>query len=265
MKKIIWNYLHWAWPIITLKYWLRRQRIIKGEWIFARIACLGKDVLKILPNDMQTLNVQKGRIDYLIDIIDKPKQKTRTLRVQKYFERQDIIPLMAELETWQWRILKPPKVVLMDSFSELSDQLFFHRRDKWRFCCHYSDINHTNEFENKFACEGLLQIDKIEEYYTKFFSHVRRLYDMVPIIYLCFPVKLDSRDKFKMQHQAIINSIRNVSKHFQPFYVICVDDEIVDWPEEKVPGLERFPYHFNSKTYDAFADKIRTTGLFSCL
>jgi hypothetical protein len=55
--------------------------------------------------------------------------------------------------------------------------------------------------------------------------------------------------------------IDKIKTEFQPFYSFEVDENIVDWPEEIMPGLENFPYHYNKTTYTNLAKQVVQSGI----
>ena len=83
-----------------------------------------------------------------------------------------------------------------------------------------------------------MSIEEIGNKYFSQFKFFRTLYGDIPVVFIHFPTKLDTRQKFKMRGEAIAR----LKYSFQPFYVIQADDEIV-------PGLEDFSYHYNKSTY----------------
>jgi hypothetical protein len=226
---------------------------------------MGWDVLKLLKADLPVMNVQKGRADYLLDVTENAQIKTRTTRVMPFMERLDVVGLIAEQESWDWFSNRPPLVLFMDSFSELTDQLFIHRQNKWRFCCNYSDLQHSPELESQFETVGLLPVADLLMVYRRFFGMVRQCWGNIPIIFMHFPTILDKREKFQLRYEHILESVTQVAQEFQPFYSLAVDNSIVDWPLVKIPGLEDFPYHYNQRTYQTLAEKVRATGVFEKL
>jgi len=228
-----------------------------------RYACLGFDVLNLLGSLPPAFNVQKGRVDYLLDIIANPDNHARTIKVDPFMARMDIVPLIAQEEHFLSMPKHPPSFVYMDSYSELTDQLFIHKNKQWKFCCNYTDLNHSAQFSQLFDKSGLLPLEELEGYYRCFFKYIRETYGNVPIIFLHFPVKLDRREKFKTRHRNILSIVNTLAKAFQPFYSITVADDIVDWPEERPAGLENFPYHYNAITYKTLAAAVLRTGVIS--
>lgn len=249
---------------VKCKY-LLKWKLRKRPWILGRHACLGLDVLNLLGDIPEVFNVQKGRIDYLLDITEDPQRRARTSLVEPFMERTDIVPLIEQEEYFLSRPASSPSLLYMDSYSELTDQLFVHYKDQWKFCCNYSDLSHGSNFAHLFEASGLLPLEVLEDYYHRFFSYIRKTYGNIPIIYLHFPIKLDKREKFKVRHDHIMSTISRLKNDYHPFHSIAIDEGVVDWPEEKVAGLENFPYHYNRETYLEFAGKVKETGVFQSI
>ena len=131
MGKRYFNNIKW---IIRPKVFVIRRifKISKEEWIMGRIACMGQDVLKLLNIGVPILNVQKGRIDL---ISQKSKNIVRTAQVVPFIYRDDIKDLILQQELLYGNMMKPPIALYMDSFSDLTDQLFLHRKKKVVILC----------------------------------------------------------------------------------------------------------------------------------
>lgn len=260
MKNTKYNNIKWM--IRPMLYALRnRIKNQKSDWIMGRVACMGQDVLKLLAIEVPMINVQKGRVDYLNDISEHPKYKIKISQVVSAIERNDIKGLMLQQQILYGFNKKPPIALYMDSFSELTDQRFYHKTQKWSFCANYSDIKHTPKFERMFESQGLIPLHDLLECYRKFFIEFRQIYGPVPIIFMHFPIKLDTRVKFHERFSAILKAVEQIKLEFSHFYSFTVDSNIVDWPEEKLPGLENFPYHYNIPTYQYLVDQIRSSGV----
>ena len=233
----------------------------KRDWVFARIACMGQDVYKLLDLNLPLYNIQKGRVDYLNRLKQNNQIRTKANQTIPYLFRKDIEPLIRQQDSFNWTKLGLPKLILIDSYSELTDQLFVNRKNNWEFCSNYSDLKITNEFNIHFEVIGLMPIDLSEENYRNFFKNVFDKFPNTPIVFLHFPVKLEKRDKFKIRYKYILESIEKLSIEFDNLFSIKIDDNIVDWPEFQVPGIENFPYHYNKATYMAFAEEVKKLNL----
>ena len=235
----------------------------KGDWVMGRVACLGQDVYKLLNVNLPLINHQKARIDYFNDVILLKKYKTQAFHVIPFIPRDDIKGLILQQDAFRI-YYKSPKVLYMDSFSELTDQKFFNSKGKWSFYANFGDINHSELFNRNFESQGLLGLDNMFDQYHKFFTSFRMTYGLVPIIFIHFPIKLETRKKFKDRFSMIKHVIDVMKEEFQPFYSYEVDEKIVDWPDSvRYSEDTLFPYHYNEETYKNLANQIRLSDVFN--
>jgi hypothetical protein len=244
---------------IYKKCWLYRLKYEKNKWVFSRVACLGKDVIKILKIDFPIFNLQKGRSDYIVNSLNHKNITPKVNIVSKYMLRKDIIPMLFQQKLIRNVFkLHEPEFIFIDSFSELTDQQFIHKIYKWMFNINYTDINIKHpKIWSQFKCNGLLPDSEIEENYKKFFNKLRRHFGDIPIIFIHYPSKLDQREKFIKRSEVIKKSISKLKPSFEPFYDIYADNAVVDFCED-----DKFPYHYSDKTYKNIASKIMALDIF---
>jgi hypothetical protein len=177
-------------------------------------------------------------------------------------QREEIIDcVMQEEILYDWMKPQQPVALFMDSMAEHGDQRFMHRSDGWSFLCSFTDLAHTQQFKHAFHGAGLLPIEDLGMHFGRFFEEFRSRFGKIPIFYLHFPVKLDDRQKFRDRHWAIRQAVDCLATEFQPLYSLAVDEAVVDWDEERTPDMWNFPYHYNMRTYEAFAAMVRATGV----
>jgi hypothetical protein len=240
-----------------------RWRFTRKEWFLGRHACLGYDSLNLMSKAPKGLNFQKGRVDLLLSLLSRPSCKPKASALKGLMQRKDIWPLIKQLEFFDALPKKAPKFIFMDSFAELTDQLFRNKRDGWLFACAYSDINHTPQFENEFESCGLLDVGKLEDRYTQLFEAFSARWGVVPILFLHFPIALEHRQLYIDRYQAIIEVIDRLTKRFPNLLPIRIDESEVAWPESTSEELKNFPYHYDPNTYEKFKVELEKTGLFS--
>src|ERR1700712_2747649 len=132
----------------------------------------------------------------------------------------------------------------MDSYAELTDQLFVQQSGQSSFCANYGDLDKS--FTNTFVCEGLLKVCDLKKYYRDFFTLIRMKFGAVPILFIHFPTKLEHREIFRERHRQIKDAISTVSAAFAPFDVYDVPESLISKPEN---SEDDFPYHYNADTY----------------
>lgn len=229
--------------------------------VLSRCACMGHDVLSELGWEQAALNHQKSRVDHLLKLSETPWIKPKPHLVKPHLNRKDIFPLICQERQDFWGY-KRPDVIFMDSYSELTDQLFVCREEGWQFLANYTDIDHNDSFNHVFECCGLLGLDELEKLYFSFFSKLRRVYGNIPFIFLHFPTVLDNRNKFKKRGIKIAEIVDNVACRFENLYSIQVPDKIVGKvktnPEQE---LREFPYHFNKNVCNYLADNVLSLSI----
>ena len=230
-----------------------------SNWVWSRVACLGIDVLRRTAPESNIVNTQKGRADYLVDAYACRKRPC-TADVAKFFKRKDVIGLVAQQEvfTWNWRTL--PKAVVLDSFSELTDQQFGPKDKRtFSFYTNYSDLRHSPELAQKYSNFGLLECKLFESAYRELFLQLRRNAPRVPIVFLHFPKKLERREQFRLRHDYIRAAVARLSLEFHPFLDLSAPEDCVDAPR----GSDRdaFPYHYDDKTYDWYVAEIKKSRI----
>ena len=240
-------------------YW--RTKFKSRNPIIAKHACLGADVLHILNSRFDVINIQKGRIDYLLECWQNSRIKAKTSKVVEHMQRTEIIDCVLQEEIlYDWIKPEKPVALFMDSMGELADQRFEHKRERWSFLSSYTDLAHTDKFRNEFLPNGLLPIEKLETYYESFFSKIRIQYGNLPIFFLHFPYKLESREKFRERGISIKNVLDKLAEKDPLFFSISVEENLVDWDELRTPEMWDFAYHYNKETYKRFAELVLSTG-----
>lgn len=229
----------------------------KSSWILGRHACLGAEVLKMFSERSRVFNIQKGRVDFLMDISRDRTLAPKVGKVVPFMERNYITPLVAREAVADGFFSHRPSLLFMDSFSELTDQLFEHREEGWRFCCNYLDVKHDDAFDRCFNTLGLMPLSEIYHNYKKFFSHFRCLYKDVPIVFLHFPVALDTREKFKERYTVINDTINMLSGEFKNLYSVQISEDVVFHSDDE--EFKDFPYHYGKETYKEFYNLLASS------
>lgn len=164
--------------------------------------------------------------------------------VQPWIEEQQQLPWFSVDAKIRFQLL------LMDSFAELTDQKFMHRRDGWAFCCHYSDLKHTPAFENEFESCGLLPTEEFRKVYETFFKWYFTKNPKGQVVFLHFPTKLDPRTQFKERAAVLRQVIEELVPQFPRIHSLCVPDDIV-----KADQANPHRYHFSPETTDTFGSQ----------
>lgn len=142
----------------------------RKPWVMRRTACLGNDVFDILESlPKRSLNIQKGRIDLLTKSFHERLGIMRLYASRKLIERSDIRSLVIRQSISQLKKLNPPQLLIIDSYSELTDQEFL-LPNKAKFYCNYSDLFPGRDLIVK--SNGLLDLGSLDDYYETFLLSV---------------------------------------------------------------------------------------------
>ena len=219
--------------------------------LLARTACLGQDIIALKFSDIELVNHQKVRADLFLSWINGAKRPDANV-VRPFMLRQDVFPFIEQQANLPWlSVKKSNKIIIIDSFAELTDQKFVNKNEGWAFCCHYSDIEHSEAFENEFECQGLLDINSLESSYDSFFDYLTKTYPEKTIIFIHFPTTLDNRELYKKRGVEIKAAVNKLRSKYNNLISIALADELI-LPHEN----DDFPYHFGKETYSHFVTEI---------
>lgn len=223
--------------------------------ILGRVACLGNKIISDLNLEKGLINHQKSRVDFILDLSNDDALKPNY---------QEIIPLLSKKyiegtiyqQTFDLFSRSKPHLIVMDSFSELTDQLFENKLNQTKFLANYSDIKHDEQFNSLYSVKGLLAIEELYETYRNFLKKAQRTYPNTHILFIHFPTTLDKRAKFQERGKVILSSIEKLSLEFTNLHSISIEDKFVYPSNENSDELKDFPYHYDDQTYQIFINKV---------
>lgn len=163
--------------------------------VLGRTACLGNEIIKQMGWEKNYINHQKSRVDYLLDLNRDKSIFSKADEILKYLKHKFIIGTI-EHQRYDFFRYPKPDIIVMDSFSELTDQLFLNKNDNTRFLANYGDVAH-DILPSNFKCLGLLEEDKLFQIYDSFFERIQNTYPNTMVYFIHFSTVLDSREKFK--------------------------------------------------------------------
>jgi len=214
--------------------------------VLGRVACLGQWVLAMKKNVNVLANQPKLRVDLLLDYANNPAKKPQINTIHNLIDRKDIIGILEHQQNMPWfSINEKPDVIVMDSYSELTDQKFTHKNG-WSFSAHYTDIAKHPDL----TCEGLLDVNNMFKTYQSFFQHVKNKYN-VPVVFIHFPTTFDERELYIKQGQAIKDSFSVLEKMYDIINIHADIGQIKKrHPHDEV-------YHFHDDMVKHLVDKIK--------
>ena len=248
-----------------MKYRIKNQirRLLgKPPLMPTRTARLGQDVFNAGFGVLaQPVNIQKGRVDLLFEWMQgKPGPDAKQLR--PYIKRDDIFELIEQQATLPWKMgAMDSKWLFMDSYSELVDNKFTHKKEGWSFCSTNGDLRHTDDFKADFFYEGPLPLEAIPAAYENFFQWFFQQSSNRRIIFVHFSDAFEVRQKYLERHAVIRDCLRDFEKRWPErllnFQIERSEAVRPEMYRGLIPGVH--PYHFAEGTVQVFKQRIEQT------
>ena len=211
------------------------------KFVLGRVACLGKDSFKLLGGKHRLINIQKGRIDLLLD---KERFSYKNLKNLSLIIRDDIKWLLLE-QAFKYKFFhKNPEFIIMDSYSELTDQLFRDKGNNSVFYANFSDVDKSLLVDELIVCEGLIDITTVEKLYYLYFKSLSSKYLNIPIIYIHFPIERETRQLFINRALYLKEIMKRIQQEIDNLRIIEVPSCLALLETE-----DDFPYHYSENVY----------------
>lgn len=221
--------------------------------ILGRVACLGSEIINRLGLQKGLVNHPKSRVDFILGVLKNPKIRPEAKDIYQFLERTYISSSIKSQE-FNFFSYSKPDFIFLDSFSELTDQLFLNKINGNSFLANYLDINHNNTFQFNYNNLGLLDLDQLYNSYDEFFSKISTFYPNVIVVFLHFPTILDRREKFQFRGNYIKEVIFKLTFKYPFLHSIFLEDNFV-FKSENMD--DDFPYHYGNKTYEYFLNEVK--------
>lgn len=204
-----------------------------------------------LPREWRKELFTEQRVDYAVGLSDgtftaEPKENVRPFtRLHAWDFDQRI--------KWQNRDIlsaRNVKMLVLDDFPEAFESVFVNRRTGARFCSLFGALDRNEDFWNAYSSSGRLLETEFERIYRDFFNRVEKSYGKIPIVFLCFSARLDSRPDYKRRIAAADVAILKVAEDFPNLHVYRLDFVA------RRSGDDKHPYHYSEETYLQLARRI---------
>lgn len=218
--------------------------------VFGRSACVGQDVFQLkTAGKYRLINLQKARLDLLMNWIEGAPRPKASI-VDSYMPRRIVFPMIEQQERLEWfSSQRKPQFIMMDAYSEMTDQEFTHREEGWSFCCHYTDLDPSVDFERRFEKRGLLPLEELENTYRRFFNWVEREFPLIKVIFVHYSTRFDSRELFQGRANEILRVMKKLQSLKPYIHNLWLDDHLYHQQEG-----DSFPYHYSKDTYQSLVD-----------
>jgi len=147
--------------------------------------------------------------------------------------------------------MQPPSFILLDDFSELTDQLFCI--NSVRFASHIADLTDFAKKSPTYESLGLIPLAEIFRTYESFFREVFLKWPYVDIYFLLFPIYREKRQEFIERSEEIKRALTLISSQYSSVHIIY---EEAPYEFQGQESHDPYPYHFPTEVYDKFAHRI---------
>lgn len=233
------------------------------NWILSRTACLGNDLTQMAFPRLPVVNRQKLRVDGLRDLLSPVHQRRGViLKLLSLLENPIMWPLLEQQKrALGVRKIPPPSLILIDSYSELTDQKFVHRRTGEIFFMNYSDVSRQALEEQKVESLGLLEEMEITSLWRETIEAFSDLWGPTPIVFILYPTFREHRELWLSRAEAIERSLRAMAQEFDNVSVVklenCEDVSENSGSEDSNETEDSFPYHYPAWVYEVLANQLR--------
>lgn len=236
---------------MIIKDFYRKHYRFKSFKVLSRSACLGMNLIKKMGWEENCINHQKSRVDYTLNY--NKKKLPRIKSVLDILKNKYIIGCI-----YQQRIdffgYPKPDIIIIDSFSELTDQVFANKHGEL-FFANYSDVDSL--LNNDYVCGGLLSVDDLYMSYLNFFKKVNEKYPGVKVIFIQFSTALDKRKIFQERAKEIEKVISRIQDEFCFLKTVKIDDAFVLKANTCDNEFNELPYHYSDFTYDTYLEAFK--------
>lgn len=234
---------------LFLKSFYHKYFRFKKFKVLGRTACLGNEVIKQMGWSENYVNHQKSRVDYLLELsVDKSIAPIST-EIINYLKHKYIIGTI-EHQRYNFFRYSNPDIIVVDSYSELTDQLFVDTGSNKKFLVNYSDID-QHLLPKRYECRGLIE-KNLFEIYDSFFAKINLVYPRTPLYYIHFSTILDNRDKFINRGKIIIEIINKLSIKYKFIKIIKINDDLIHRANSDNEEFNNLPYHYSEETYKQY-------------
>lgn len=196
------------------------------------------------------------RVDSFLGAYDDEKSNRGRLGVLSLIPRKDIqICIAMQFDRTFMSPSLPPRFIIMDSFSDLTDVRMRFKADTI-FNANISDIAKLHRKNRNLEIGELLNTDSLEELYSNLFSKFNFFFPSVPIIFILFPTILDTRLLYRERGEKIVSVLERLKSDFPNLNVVTCPDSLVAFADDDVN--KEFPYHYEDAVYRNLFNQIKT-------
>lgn len=185
--------------------------------IVSRTACFGNDIISNLGLQTITINFQKCRIDLLTknnqSVTPKSYQRIKTaLNLINHISNPEVTHMIMQQSSLRFWKTQTVHGIIMDTYSELTDQKFVLTSNDNEFMCNYSDVKQDSLRKKELECRGLISRSELQASWKEFLIEVNRKFGNVNIYVIEFPTLKEKRKKYLQQAKIIESVMKKLEK-----------------------------------------------------
>ena len=170
--------------------------------------------------------------------------------------RKDVWGLVDQQNTRLGRKVSAPQFILIDSYSELTDQKFSPINGGYQFYANFTDVKPSNFLHQKLRSEGLIDLDGVLCHYNHFLRTVLERWGRIPVFLMEYPTDLETRAKF-IDRAMIIRAIYLELEQSWPDVKFLQSSGAAVGPNAREEHQGQvFPYHYREDYYEEMAESL---------
>ena len=222
--------------------------------VFLRTACVGNALIPRIfrPSRLSATYAQKCHVELLANLSKRNSSGTNSTNSTNSTDSLSV--LGKNMKEWYSQTLKinfqkdflEADFSLFDSFCELTDLKLEVAKDTWAY-------GHRQDFNLKPEKQELIEISvpDIEKYFIDILEKKMLISPNRPLIYLIYSSSNDSREKFKLRSNELLEMGQRLSVKYSCFKLLKLDPSEYR-PSETSPP----PYHYSRATIDKLAKNL---------
>ena len=217
--------------------------------ILGRMSCLSDRIMVRFDHKAEITALYKAKTGMMLRWLDGEKRPNAEV-LKPHMLREDVWGLVKQQQDFCWSNVNfKPDYIIIDSFSDVKDQEFRHKTEGWSWCAVDTDMKLDENFFNTYEQIPFPSSEEIEASLDKLFAIIKQKYD-VPVIYLHYSTKFETREDFADRGEGLIESLDKLSSKYSFVHSIHL-------PYDKVfPDKDGDPYHIHNDSLYEYVNKM---------
>ena len=151
---------------------------------------------------------------------------------------------------------RPPAMIIVDSYSDLTDQKFSPTNGSPQFMANFSDVCSKALSDSVIVSEGLLDLTKAENLWRQFLDRVAARWGEVPTFMITYPDYREKRPKFIQRARQIDEIFLALEQDYENVELLNTSSETLGLTSLDHDFEDSFPYHYPPELYQQLAERL---------